>query len=421
MRGYRDFRARLISVSPGVTSAGAWRPRSARRRTRAISTRWPRLSTPRSIASRIASGIDADEVLPTRSRLTYTFSAGSPRRSPTAPMIRWLAWCGTKRSTCSIPTPAAVEDLLAHVGERAHRDLERLVAAHLDERQPCVDVLLDVRRVLAAAAGHLDEVGVRPVGVPGAAQDPLARRRGLEHHRAGTVAEEDAGGAVGVVGVAGERLGADHHCCRDLSRDDELAGDVQGVEEARAGGRDVEAGRVLDAERRLDDRRRGRDRLLRRWRWPGSAARPPPARRPRRPSPACPASIARVATLSSGPTTWRSRIPVRDMIHSSDVSTMRSKSLLVRTFSGRHVPRPAIRARDVVLVVHVTPPPSPAGPAAPRPSIRCGRLRRGLRTCGRSGGRSGSPWGSSGRAPPGTRPARPGAGRRRTRRSPPCA
>src|SRR4030042_6435031 len=60
-----------------------------------------------------------------------------------------------------------------------------------------------------------------------------------------------------------------------------------------------------------------------------------------------PASIARVATLSSGPTTWRSRIPVRDMIHSSDVSTMRSKSLLVRIFSGRNVPRPAIRAVSV--------------------------------------------------------------------------
>src|SRR3972149_7732276 len=57
-----------------------------------------------------------------------------------------------------------------------------------------------------------------------------------------------------------------------------------------------------------------------------------------------PASIARVATLSSGPTTWRSRLPVRDMIHSSDVSTMRSKSLLVKTFSGRNVPRPAMRA-----------------------------------------------------------------------------
>src|SRR5512136_1966881 len=60
-----------------------------------------------------------------------------------------------------------------------------------------------------------------------------------------------------------------------------------------------------------------------------------------------PASIARVDTLSSGPTTWRSRIPVRDMIHSSDVSTMRSKSLLVRTFSGKQVPRPAIRAVSV--------------------------------------------------------------------------
>jgi hypothetical protein len=56
----------------------------------------------------MASGMEADEVLPTRSRLTYTFSAGIPSRSPTALMMRRLAWCGTKRSTSSIPTPALV-------------------------------------------------------------------------------------------------------------------------------------------------------------------------------------------------------------------------------------------------------------------------------------------------------------------------
>ena len=62
-----------------------------------------------------------------------------------------------------------------------------------------------------------------------------------------------------------------------------------------------------------------------------------------------PASTAIVATLSPSDTTCRSRMPVRDMIHSSEVSTILSKSLLVSTRSGRNVPRPAMRAVTVLL------------------------------------------------------------------------
>ena len=40
------------------------------------------------------------------------------------------------------------------------------------------------------------------------------------------------------------------------------------------------------------------------------------------------------AVVSSGPATRRSRIPVRVTIHSSDVSTICSRSALVRTRSG---------------------------------------------------------------------------------------
>src|SRR5664280_3341131 len=57
-----------------------------------------------------------------------------------------------------------------------------------------------------------------------------------------------------------------------------------------------------------------------------------------------PASTAIVATLSPSLTTWRSRMPVRETIHSSEVSTILSKSLLVKIFSGRQVPKPAMRA-----------------------------------------------------------------------------
>ena len=44
----------------------------------------------------------------------------------------------------------------------------------------------------------------------------------------------------------------------------------------------------------------------------------------------------------------RSRMPVRDVIHSSEVSTMRSISALVSTFSGIAAPVPMICARIVI-------------------------------------------------------------------------
>src|SRR6267154_1151922 len=62
-------------------------------------------------------------------------------------------------------------------------------------------------------------------------------------------------------------------------------------------------------------------------------------------------SAARVAKRDIGSdsvATWRSRIPVRERIHSSEVSTIRSRSVLVRTLSGSEEPVPRMIARRPV-------------------------------------------------------------------------
>ena len=56
-----------------------------------------------------------------------------------------------------------------------------------------------------------------------------------------------------------------------------------------------------------------------------------------------PATAARVAVDSCGAAMRRSRMPVRVRIHSSDVSTRRSRSALVRTRSGAYIPQPVMR------------------------------------------------------------------------------
>src|SRR5687767_6765900 len=58
------------------------------------------------------------------------------------------------------------------------------------------------------------------------------------------------------------------------------------------------------------------------------------------------ASTARSEVATPGSTIWRSRMPVRCRIHSSLVSTMRSRSALVSTRGGTYVARLAIRARQ---------------------------------------------------------------------------
>ena len=51
------------------------------------------------------------------------------------------------------------------------------------------------------------------------------------------------------------------------------------------------------------------------------------------------------------PPTWRSRMPVRSTIHSSDVSNICSRSWLVSTFGGRAVPHPVMTAPRVAGLV----------------------------------------------------------------------
>src|SRR5918994_1512692 len=57
----------------------------------------------------------------------------------------------------------------------------------------------------------------------------------------------------------------------------------------------------------------------------------------------------REVVLSSGPTMRRSLMPVRLVIHSSEVSTIRSRSALVSTRSGTAMPQPVIAALRMVV------------------------------------------------------------------------
>ena len=85
----------------------------------------------------------------------------------------------------------------------------------------------------------------------------LAALDGLQHHRAGAVAEQHAGRAVLPVEQARKGFGADHQRALVRAGGEELVGGGDGEDEAGADRLKVEGDALSDAERGLDLARRG--------------------------------------------------------------------------------------------------------------------------------------------------------------------
>ena len=117
---------------------------------------------------------------------------------------------------------------------------------------------VDVEQVLEAAVRA--DAGGQDAAVVAAAELRLR----LQHDRAGAVAEQHAGAAVLPVEDAREGLGADHDGALELAGLEEIVGDGQGVDEARADRLHVEGGALGDAEAGLDAHGGGRKGAVRR-------------------------------------------------------------------------------------------------------------------------------------------------------------
>ena len=87
----------------------------------------------------------------------------------------------------------------------------------------------------------VDKLGIDAVGAEEIAEDAdVRRRRGLDDGRPGSVAEKDARGTVLPVDDVGKFFGADDERAAVTSRAQHVGADLQGEDEARARGRDVE-------------------------------------------------------------------------------------------------------------------------------------------------------------------------------------
>ena len=85
---------------------------------------------------------------------------------------------------------------------------------------------------------------------------------GPQHHGAGAIAEEDAGCAIGPVKNPGKRLCPDDQGALGLADLDEIVGNGQGINKARADSLDVECGAPRDTQSRLNLGSSGREGLV---------------------------------------------------------------------------------------------------------------------------------------------------------------
>ena len=156
---------------------------------------------------------------------------------------------------------AVAVERLARAGlEDADRRLVDFAAVHLHVLL-ALFVHLGREGLGAAAAGDVEDVRLRPVGVQMCGKESVSLARlGHQDHRAGGVAEEDAGVAVAPVHDPGQQFGPDDQDRPGAAALDEAVGDGQRVERPGAGRADVEAGGFGRADLGLDEHGRRRER-----------------------------------------------------------------------------------------------------------------------------------------------------------------
>ncbi len=150
--------------------------------------------------------------------------------------------------------PVCIQGFIDDGIQRLDRELEDLVAGHVD-----LDAVIG-RVGESARDAHrvVEQVFVPAVGVQVGGKDARLGV-GLQHHRTGTVAEQHAGAAVAPVDHAREGFRTNHQRGFRRSGTDEVVGHAQRIDEARAGGVDVERGAAVGTQAMLQQAGGGRE------------------------------------------------------------------------------------------------------------------------------------------------------------------
>ena len=156
-----------------------------------------------------------------------------PSSAAAASMMRDVGLVGDEEVDVVDGPPGALERLAGGRGHAPHGVAVDVGALHAQ---------------LALVALGVEQVGLRAVGAEHEAADAELELAAGDDHGAGAVAEEHGRRAVVVVDDAAERLGAAHEHDRRAAGLDERGGLVEAVEEAGAGGVEVDRRGALGAD-----------------------------------------------------------------------------------------------------------------------------------------------------------------------------
>ncbi len=174
--------------------------------------------------------------------------------------MRWLAWWGTNQSMSSTLSPAASDE--------ARMAAAMLVTACLKTSLPCIRSLPAVWVEDTPPSAYSMSCSP-PVGEQPCVQHALVGivahpGMGLQHDRAGAVAEQHAGGAVAPVQQARHGLRPDQQDSARGAGPDQAVGQRQAIDEAGTDRLDVERRAACHAQPRLDDGGDGGEAFVRR-------------------------------------------------------------------------------------------------------------------------------------------------------------
>src|SRR5271155_4279487 len=147
----------------------------------------------------------------------------------------------------------AFEDFDGQLAHTAYGVFEDLRAFLMDEVHAAVYGVLR-GGMQGAAAGHVEVAAAGAVHVVDEIEDAFGVRGcRFEKDGTGAVAEEDAGGAVGVIENGSHHVTTDDQDFFVGAAGNELRADGEGVQEAGAGGGEIEAPGIFRADAILDE------------------------------------------------------------------------------------------------------------------------------------------------------------------------
>ena len=140
--------------------------------------------------------------------------------------------------------PVSFEGLFGDIGHRSDGLFEKPIAFHGQDIGFRGRIAKHFRQVVVSLDG-MEQIPEPAIGLDVGGKDAAVPIPALEHDGSGAVAQQNAGAAVFPVDDGGEPFGSDDQYMLGLAQTDAVVGLLEGVDESRTTGRNIECRRIV--------------------------------------------------------------------------------------------------------------------------------------------------------------------------------